>query len=79
MERFGPIKRTTMTEESAESTRQIERTCAICGELLEIKVAPDGEYDGGHYFGEIHPNDGEYWECDDCASREKAKVRADSE
>lgn len=51
--------------------RVIERNCAVCGDEIEIKVAEDGTYEGGAFFGDILPPDEEeYWECPDCLPEE---------
>jgi hypothetical protein len=44
----------------------IERSCAVCGDTIEVTVYEDGSYEGGHYFGGELLDDGEYWECGSC-------------
>jgi len=34
--------------------RTLRRRCLLCGRELEIKIRPDGGYEGGHYFGVLH-------------------------
>lgn len=31
----------------------VKRNCSVCGAELDIKVAKDRSYRGGHYFGEV--------------------------
>ena len=59
------------------------RTCVSCGKPLVIKVAPDGSYRGGHYFGTVDMSQfgfeniprelREIWECDECYRRDPFK------
>lgn len=48
----------------------IDRECAVCGDELRIRVAEDGEYDVGHFFGMLGEDEIEYWECDECYRNE---------
>lgn len=34
-------------------TKEIERSCATCGEDIDVTVFDSGDYGGGNYFGDI--------------------------
>ncbi|MEK7084358.1 MAG: hypothetical protein AAB932_03935 [Patescibacteria group bacterium] len=46
--------------------QKLSRNCSICGRRMRIYHYADRTYRGGHYFGTILPDHGEYWECPTC-------------
>lgn len=47
-------------------SRQIQRTCSVCGDEITVTVYDDGTYDGGNYWSGLFDDDDGYWECLTC-------------